>query len=151
MQQLSPILEHDAQNEFKTILEYRDMITTYMGRLEYRMKLCSQQTETKSASQNEPTIQRAPAMQIQWMKLPKLELLKLDGRRKNWPPFWEQSVVTIHKNPELSNIDRFKYLKLLLTGEVAAVMARLQVTSECYTDAIDLLQKCFGDPACKAG
>lgn len=44
--------EEDGESELETILEYSDKIATYMRKLEYRMKLCSQQTGTKSASQN---------------------------------------------------------------------------------------------------
>lgn len=76
--------KENVESEFETILEYRDKMTTYMGKLEYRMKLCSQQTETKSTSQNERTIQAAPATRIQRTKLPRLELLRFDRRRKNW-------------------------------------------------------------------
>ncbi|KAH6947372.1 hypothetical protein HPB50_018527 [Hyalomma asiaticum] len=128
--------EEDAEAEYETVLEYSDRIATYIVRLELRKN---------SASQKETTSHENPVVRTQRTKLPKLELLKFDSRRRNWQPSWEQFDVAISKNQELSNLDRFNYLKSLLTGEAAAAIAGLQATSQCYEDAIDILQKRFGD------
>ncbi|KAK8771580.1 hypothetical protein V5799_025174 [Amblyomma americanum] len=82
----------------------------------------------------------------QRIKLPKLELTKFDGKRKTWQLFWEQFEVAVHKNTELSNIDRLNYLKTLLTGEAESAIAGLQASGDCYSDAVDILRQRFGHP-----
>ncbi|XP_064488428.1 uncharacterized protein LOC135400525 [Ornithodoros turicata] len=77
------------------------------------------------------------------VKLPKLELLKFDGKRKDRDPFWEQFDRLVHRNEDLPLSDKFSYLKSLLTGDAAAAMG-LHVSAECYKDAVELRQKCFG-------
>ena len=48
-------------------------------------------------------------------------------------------------NPELHNMDKFNYLKSLLSGPAAATIAGLPLTSDNYTAAIELLTKRFGN------
>ncbi|KAK8764356.1 hypothetical protein V5799_033035 [Amblyomma americanum] len=79
------------------------------------------------------------ASTAQRIKLPKLELT-------NWQPFWEQFEVAVHKNTELSNIDRLNYLKTLLTGEAETAIAGLQASGDCYSDTFDILRQRFGNP-----
>ena len=49
-------------------------------------------------------------------KLPKLELKKFHGNPMHWYPFWESFESAVHKNTNLSSVDKFNYLKSLLTG-----------------------------------
>ena len=49
-------------------------------------------------------------------KLPKLELKKFHENPMHWYPFWESFESAVHKNPNLSSVDKFNYLKSLLTG-----------------------------------
>ena len=49
-------------------------------------------------------------------KLPKLELKKFHGNPMHWYPFWKSFESAVHKNPNLSSVDKFNYLKSLLTG-----------------------------------
>ncbi|KAH6927683.1 hypothetical protein HPB50_007047 [Hyalomma asiaticum] len=125
-----PLREEDAEAEFETVLEYIARTATYIVRPELRKN---------GASRKETTSHEIPAVRTQRTKLPKLELSKFDGRRRNWPPFCEEFDIAINKNQELSNLDRFNYLKSLLTGEAATAIAGLQATSQCCGDAIDIL------------
>eukprot|EP00112_Aurelia_sp_Birch-Aquarium-sp1_P018768 Seg453.10 transcript_id=Seg453.10/GoldUCD/mRNA.D3Y31 product="hypothetical protein" protein_id=Seg453.10/GoldUCD/D3Y31 len=47
-------------------------------------------------------------------KLPKSELKKFTGRPQDWQEFWDSFKSTIHKNEELSDVDKFTYLKYYL-------------------------------------
>ncbi len=49
-------------------------------------------------------------------KLPKLELKKFHGNPIHWYPFWESFASAVHKNPNLSSVDKFNYLQSLFTG-----------------------------------
>ncbi|XP_042147397.1 uncharacterized protein LOC120838395 [Ixodes scapularis] len=79
------------------------------------------------------------------VRLPKLELIKFNGHLKNWLPFWNQFDAAIHQKPDLTPCDKFNYLNAALTGDGAAAIDGLQPTAGCYADAIDLLQRRFGN------
>ena len=52
-------------------------------------------------------------------KLPKLSLPKFTGDVKKWHAFWDLFESLIHKNEEMSPIDKFNYLNTLLEDEAA--------------------------------
>ena len=51
----------------------------------------------------------------------------------------------MHEHTQLSTTDTFKYLQKSLTGNAAHTIAGLQITNENYDEAIDLLEKRFGN------
>ena len=51
----------------------------------------------------------------------------------------------IHQNPDLSDIDRFNYLKSLLEKSAADAIAGLALTAANYDEAILILKKRFGN------
>ena len=74
------------------------------------------------------------------VKLPaRLNIQPFDGVITNWVTFWDSY---IHKNTELLDIDKFNYLKSLLTN---CAIRGLALTSVNYSEAIALLHKCFGN------
>ena len=79
-------------------------------------------------------------------KLPKLCLPKFKGDVKKWHAFWELFESLIHKNEEMSQIDKFNYMSTLLEKEAARAIQGLSLTSANYTVAIDILQERFGKP-----
>ena len=78
-------------------------------------------------------------------KLPKLELKKFHGNPMQWYPFWESFESAVHKNPNLSSVDKFNYLKSLLTDTAQSSVAGLALTSANYEKAVDLLKQRFGN------
>ena len=78
-------------------------------------------------------------------KLPKLELKKFYGNHIDWYPFWESFESAVHRNSSLSGVDKFNYLKSLLGGSAAHVIAGLTLTNANYEKAIDLLKQRFGN------
>ena len=78
-------------------------------------------------------------------KLPKLELKKFHGNPIEWYPFWDSFESAVHKNPNLSGVDKFNYLKSLLVGVAQTVVAGLALTNANYEKAVELLQKRFGN------
>ena len=79
------------------------------------------------------------------MKLPKLTLSRFDGDPTQWETFWDSFQSTIDGNTELSNIDKLKYLQNSLIGEAAQTIAGLQIKSENYSEATELLEKRYGN------
>lgn len=78
------------------------------------------------------------------IKLPRLEIEKFDGKIQGWRSFWDQYEATIHRNPQLSSIDKFKYLKGYLVGKAQDTISGLSLTESNYQIAIDLLEERFG-------
>ncbi|XP_068723841.1 uncharacterized protein [Montipora capricornis] len=78
-------------------------------------------------------------------KLPKLELKKFHGNPIEWYPFWESFESAVHKNSNLSGVDKFNYLKSLLTGIAQSVVTGLALTSANYEKAVELLKRRFGN------
>ncbi|KAH7958589.1 hypothetical protein HPB49_003075 [Dermacentor silvarum] len=69
--------------------------------------------------------------------------MKFDGRPSIWPPFWEQFNQLIHNNSGLTDVDKFTYLRSVLTGDAALAIAGLPQTASCYGDALDILKRHF--------
>ncbi|XP_068670957.1 uncharacterized protein [Montipora foliosa] len=78
-------------------------------------------------------------------RLPKLELKKFHGNPIEWYPFWESFESAVHKNSNLSGVDKFNYLKSLLTGITQSVVTGLALTSANYEKAVELLKRRFGN------
>ena len=62
-----------------------------------------------------------------------------------WTPFWDSYSSSIHENPNLSDIDKFNDLHSLLEKSAAEAISGLKITSANYQEAIDILDKRFGN------
>ena len=80
----------------------------------------------------------------QFHKLPKLTLPTLSGVILEWQTFWDCYESSIDNNMSLSEVQKFFYLKFLLTDEAASVIEGLPVTHGNYLEAIDSLKERFG-------
>ena len=79
------------------------------------------------------------------VRLPKLEMKKFGGDLMAWPEFYETFKVSIHDNYELSDVERFSYLKTYVFGEAASCIQGLPLTPGNYFQAIKLLEDRFGN------
>ena len=79
-------------------------------------------------------------------KLSELELPVFKGQALKWQGFWDQFNVAIHQNESLSDIIKFNYLKRFLTGKALASISGLALSSVNYKEAIDTLNKRYGNP-----
>ena len=77
-------------------------------------------------------------------KLPKIELPKFNGDFTKFCSFWESFQSSVDRNPNLSTIDKFSYLKALLEGSAARSVQGLALTEANYTAATDILRERFG-------
>ena len=80
--------------------------------------------EMQGKSQEFPSVAQLPPSEsaetsqdhVSKARLPKLEHKKFHGNPIHWYPFWESFESAVHKNPNLSSVDKFNYLQSLLTG-----------------------------------
>ena len=77
-------------------------------------------------------------------KLPKLEVTKFSGKIHEWQEFWDGFRSAIHKNAQLSDVDKFPYLRGLIEGPAKATIAGFSLTAENYGAAVELLERRFG-------
>ncbi|UYV63397.1 hypothetical protein LAZ67_2003955 [Cordylochernes scorpioides] len=77
----------------------------------------------------------------------KLALKSYDGSLEGWLPWWAQ-FSKIHENKNLSDSDRFLYLRqaIVPNSEAYRVVASYPVTGANYALAVQALQERFGDP-----
>jgi hypothetical protein len=78
--------------------------------------------------------------------LPKLYLPKFRGDVKRWSAFWESFESLVHKNEEMSPIDKFNYLNSLLEGEAARAIQGLPLTNANYNVVVEILRERCGKP-----
>ena len=137
--------EDDLGDEIEQADSYKEGIYDAMIAIE---KLCAaaRAAETPPAP---PTITAPPTgpplTESSRVKLPKLSLKPFNGDITTWTPFWDSYESAIHKNPTLSEIDKFNYLKSLLDHTAHEAIAGLTLTSANYDEAVSILQKRFGN------
>ncbi|XP_026471455.1 uncharacterized protein LOC113375724 [Ctenocephalides felis] len=77
------------------------------------------------------------------IKLPNIALPTFDGSYSNWLQFNDSFTALIHNNTNLSNAEKFYYLKTCLKNEAASVIHSLPSSSANYEIAWGLLRDRF--------
>ena len=62
-----------------------------------------------------------------------------------WSTFWDSYESTVHKNKDLSDVDKLNYLRLLLEHSAYDAIAGLTLSAANYKEAIEILEKRFGN------
>ena len=79
------------------------------------------------------------------VKLPKIALPHFNGNLMKWSTFWDSYESAIHKNKDLSDVDKFNYLRSLLERSAYDAIAGLTLSAVNYKEAIKILEKRFGN------
>ena len=79
-------------------------------------------------------------------KFPKLVISPFDGNTLNWTTFWDQFESSIHSKRGISDIDKFSYLRSFLAPVALETISGLTLSSQNYSEAIDLLKNRYGNP-----
>ena len=79
-------------------------------------------------------------------KLPKLTLKEFSGDPANWQTFWDCFETAIYKNEELSDVDKFNYLKGCLRGSAASAIDGISLTNDNFKVAVSILKDRFANP-----
>jgi hypothetical protein len=78
-------------------------------------------------------------------KLPKLNLPCFKGDITEWTTFWDLYSVAVHTNTSLSPIEKFTYLRTLLSHTAAEAISGLTLSAANYDEAVEILQSRFGN------
>ena len=79
------------------------------------------------------------------VKLPKLTLRSFDGELTSWSTFWDSFESAIHNNGQLSDVDKFNYLRSLLEKGAYDAISGLTLSAGNYQEAVAILKKRYGD------
>jgi len=66
-------------------------------------------------------------------------LKKFSGHLVDWPEFWDGFKTAVHENEELSNVDKFSYLRHYLEEPAKKVISGFSLTEKNY--ALKLLEQ----------
>lgn len=112
-------------------------------------EVASSETSNSSRShdneQPPQTSSRPVRMRDSKVRLPKLTLEKFNGDITSWTSFWDSFESAIHLNEDLTDIDKFNYLRSLMEHSALEAITGLTLSSANYAEAISILKKRFGD------
>ena len=80
-----------------------------------------------------------------FVKLPELVIPIFDGNKLQWREFWDLFQVTVDKNDQLSEIEKFCYLKSKLTGVAKQSISGIFISIDNYEIAKQVLEDRFSD------
>ncbi|XP_054709142.1 uncharacterized protein LOC129218845 [Uloborus diversus] len=141
--------EYDS--EVSSVYEYRDKITLMLFR--GRKKLKDNEKRSTSFSNDSSNISERsslshsksePVSENKFVKLPKLTIPKYFGQITQYLDFWNTFKASIHKNPGLSKIQKFNYLRSYLGGPAAMAIEGFEITDDNYDAALKILEERFG-------
>ena len=135
--------EDGLAGEIEEVDTYKGDIYAVMARLEEFNRRAASDTRREPPAREPPATVRPPA--VNKVKLPKLSIRPFNGKLTAWTSFWDSYKSAIHDNPELSNIDKFNYLKSLLGPGAIEAIAGLALTADNYGSAIEILKKRLGN------
>ena len=78
------------------------------------------------------------------VKLPKLQIGKFSGDPKQYRAFRDAFDLVANRNNDLTDVEKFTYLRSYLTGDALRLQAGLALTSSNYRVALELLERRFG-------
>ena len=77
------------------------------------------------------------------VKLPKIEIKCFSGNYTCWKSFKETFEATVHRRTNLTNVEKFTYLRVLLDNKASQAIEGFPVMAENHTAAWRLLNELF--------
>ena len=141
-----PHLEEDpVEEELLKSLQEKGIFYTVLKKVE----LCLNKVVMETASSHTHRRCLLPLRQLKSdlkVKSPKIELSKFSGQALKWLTSWDQFGSAIHSKESVSGIDRFMYLKGLLTGSASDCISGLSLTDPNYKEAVNILKGRYANP-----
>ena len=100
-------------------------------------------TASASVTTPLPTVATPPLINSK-PRLPKLTLPKFSGDVTKWTTFWDSFKSAVDENSQLTPIDKFNYLYSPLEGNALRCVKGLQLSTDNYGSALELLKQRFG-------
>lgn len=133
--------EEELDKEIEKADTYKQSIFRTVTQIEKALHSAPRALRSRSSSTDTTPVSASS----QKVKLPKLILPHFGGNLMKWPSFWDSYESAVHKNPELSDIDKFNYMRSLLEHNAYEAISGLTLSSANYKEAVEILKKRFGD------
>ena len=91
----------------------------------------------------QPATQQVPVRKSS-IKLAELKIQPFDGDVFKWRDFWDLFKVNYHHNANLSNTEKYSYLRHYLTGRALQAVVGLEATDDSYPKAVKNLEDLYG-------
>ncbi|XP_064097217.1 uncharacterized protein LOC135208693 [Macrobrachium nipponense] len=127
---LDSVKEEQMSDEMINQAEYARDVHTHIGRLNSSI--------TNSLKLLNP-LPQPPPLPTASVRLPKLDLPHYSGDILEWNSFWELYHVSVHQRKDLEPIQKFSYLRSLLTGEASKLISGFKFEAANYPQAVALL------------
>ena len=92
---------------------------------------------------NSSALERSILSAKRRIKLPQISLPKFTGKYEEWLPYKNSFISMIHNDKDLSNLERFQYLKSTVIGDAAKKIDIFPLEDENYVEAWNLLVKSY--------
>ncbi|XP_053403171.1 uncharacterized protein LOC128558281 [Mercenaria mercenaria] len=79
------------------------------------------------------------------VKLPKLDMCSFNGDKLRWHEFWDTFNTSVHSNKNISDIQKFNYLRGKLYGEAKSTISGLELSGDNYCISVKLLSERYGN------
>ena len=139
--------EEDLKADMEDSLLLEDVFYGYLTKIEVKLaelSLVDSKPTPKDSKADTKTATSSTSFE-ETVKTPKIEPPSFDGNIMNWQSWWDQYEAAVHKQPKLSDVNKFVYLKRLLNTKAQECISGLSLTNENYTEAIDLLKERYGN------
>ena len=137
------VAEDEVADEIDKADTYMEDVYDVMAKLEELFQ--KKDARPASADATHSPVTRGQPLLMTPVKLPKLMIKPFKGELTAWTTFWDSYQVAVHANRSLSDIEKFNYLRSLLQGPALEAIAGLTLTAANYTEAVEVLQKRFGN------
>ena len=106
-----------------------------------RSQLKPGRTEVSSSVQDTHHTREQPGLPGYSTRLPKLTLPQFSGDPLAWQGFWDSFEASVHSDPRLTGVQKFKfnYLRAQLLGDAACVVEGFPLTNNNYEHSVSLL------------
>ena len=139
------VTEHDPQNNTEGTVQENQSPSRLKSTTSSPSPVPST-TQTQNLEQTSPRRdQTAVKSRETKIRLPKITLKKFNGDITSWTSFWDSFESSIHLNSELTDIDKFNYLRSLLEHSALEAISGLTLSSVNYEEAVAILKKRFGN------
>ena len=136
---ISLLADEEIENELCCWREFLDEIDQALDAAhEYLNKQCNSEEQSSKGSVHKDSHQSSN------LKLPRIELPKFSGDVLKFQNFWDQFEAAVHDNDDLPNVQKFTYLRSVLTGNALQTIEGFEVTGANYQPAVECLKHRYG-------
>ena len=146
---LDIVNEEDVAGEIEQADEFKEGIHSVLIKIERIMSrhTAAAAAAVSTAAHVDPattTVGAHTASSASRIKLPKLTIQPFSGELTEWIPFWESYCAAIHDNTNLTDVEKFNYLRSFLQRPALEAISGLSLTGANYKEAVSVLEKRFG-------